>query len=806
MLQNSLLTALRYFWKNKITTLINILGLAIGISASLVIYIIIRNEYSYEKDVPNKEHVYRVVTDGEWKNSGIRVPLARAIKEQVSGIEAVSQIYFDGFGNTVRVPINNEKQPKLFKKEKNIAFIDTGFFHIFPHRWVVGNPAQALSSPHQVVLTESKMRTFFPGINAQEVIGKVIIFKDSLAASVSGIVKDREINSDFRPDIFISLTTIPHEPSLKALTAWDEWNNTNSSSQCVVILNPNTSVKKVNQQIETIFKKNNKEEDEDGDFHRLQPIQDIHFNPAFSGQNPTIEKSTLRNLSILAVFLVLLGAINFINLSTAQSVERAKEIGIRKTLGGARTQLVSQFLLETFLITAAAGLLSVLISPLIFQAFSSFVPRSWSFADLLDGQILSFLLAIIIVVAFLAGLYPSWVLTSFNPVTALKNQVASNSSQTRSAWVRKSLTVFQFVIAQVFLICVLVVSKQINFSKNKDMGFRKDAVINFYIPDFLDQKSRKKFVLFNELKNIPEIEAVSLGNQSPAFSGSMSMGTSFMRGDEKVETNIDTRTGDDHFLEVYRIPLVAGRNVVATDSIKELLVNESMVKFMGLKSPQEALGKILNDEWTIVGIMKDFNIASVRSPIKPLTYRNQQDGFVMHIALRSADPSSWKAALSKMEKAWHRIYPDNDFDYTFLDKTIENFYRNDLRLSRLLNWASGLAIFIAGMGLFGLGVFTANQRTKEIGIRKVLGAEIVQIMVLLIKNLAALVLLACFIAFPIAAYFMHNWLNDFAFKTELSWWIFALSGTGMLLVAIAVLGIKAYRAAIVNPVESLRSE
>jgi len=811
MLNNSLIIALRYFWKNKITTIINMLGLAIGISAALVIFIIIRYEYSYEKDIVNRDRVYRMVTDGNYKNSGVRAPLPRLIKGQVSGVEAVAHYFHDGWQNTIKIPIEDGKQQKLFKKEQGIIFADADYFNVFPHQWMVGNARESLSAPLQLVLTESKVKTFFPNIQPDQAIGKTIIFKDSLLTTVTGIVKDRIGNTDFNNQIFISLSTITHNVALEELFNYNAWNNINSNSQCLLLLNPSANADQVNKQINAIYDQYAKDEkNESKDSQWLQPLADVHFNKDYSSYGRYVEKSTLLNLSLLALFLILLGAINFINLSTAQAIERAKEIGIRKTLGSGKKALIIQFLSETFTLTLFAAFLSILISPLLFKAFSGFVPVVAQYSEVLQPNILLFLASLSLLITFLAGFYPAWVLTGYKPIFTLKNQISTNSHQTRSAWVRKALIIAQFVIAQVFLICVFIVSKQIHFAKNKDMGFRKDAIITFYIPDFSSAQHSKKFLLLNELKNIPELEAVSLGNHSPAFSGTMSNGLSYRKGEEKVELSVDSRNGDTSYLQVYHIPLLAGRNVRLADSTSEILINESMMKQMGIKQPSDAIGKLINvtgDESPIVGVMKDFNIASVRTPVKPMIYwGDKANGYVMHLALQSANPSSWKRAIEKLQASWKEVYPDYDLDYTFLDKTIENFYKNDVRLSNLLNWAMGLSICIASMGLFGLGVFTANQRTKEMGIRKVLGANVAQLIFLLLKNLLALVSLACLIAFPIAAYFMHRWLEDFAFRTTMSWWIFAASATGMLCVAAIVLGIKAFKAAAANPVDSLRNE
>ncbi|WP_028298837.1 ABC transporter permease [Olivibacter sitiensis] len=810
MIKRNFTIAIRHFWRNRITTAINVLGLAIGISAALVIYLIIRHEYSYEQRVPNNHRIYRVVTNGaDWKNSGVQAPLPEHIKNEVSGITSVAHLLdYDGWSPNVKIPTSDGQQSKLFKKEKGLVFADENYFNLFPHKWLAGNENFALKAPMQAVISKSKLQQYYPGLTPSEALGKTIIVSDTISMTISGVVSDMEGNTAFEKKLVFSLASVKVSPSLGDFFSYDRWNSISDVSQCLVLLASNAQAQQVEKQINQLADRFIEREDGEGKEERLlQPLSDVHFNKDFNYS--AVEKSTLRNLSLLAIFLVLLGAINFINLSTAQSIERAKEIGVRKTLGSGKWQLVSQFLTETFLITLFATCLSVLISPMIFKAFSGFVPKEMNYSDMLHGHVVGYLAVLTLIISFIAGFYPAWVLTSYQPIEVLKNQLSKNSSKSRTTWIRQGLTVFQFVIAQVFMIGVLVISRQIDFAKNKDMGFKKDAIITFMIPDFMDPSSKKKFLLRDELQRIPEIEAVSLGNQSPAMGGSMSNGLSYKEGDVVRQLQVDARNGDTSYLKVYQIPLVAGRNVHLPDSGREMIINESMVKLLGLNSPQEALGKVMDfgDPTPIVGVMKDFNIASLRTPIRPLMYwSDNKRGYMIHVAFRSSNTATWHSGIEKIEQVWKQLYPENDFDYSFFDKHIENFYLKDMRLSNLLHWAMGLAITIACMGLVGLGIFTANQRTKEIGIRKVLGASVAQIIVLLLKGLLALVIVACLIAFPIAAYFTQRWLEDFAYHIDLSWTIFAMTALGMLSIALLVLSIKAYRAANANPVESLRDE
>ncbi len=809
MFKNYFKTALRTFSKNKVTTGINVLGLSIGISAALIILMVIQYDFSFDKYEPGRENIYRIVTDGDGsKNAGVPVPLHQNM-QSTSGIQHITEILpypYDGSKIKVSIPQGNNKAPQAFKNQEKIAFTDNAYFSIFPHEWMAGNTKTALKNPFEVVLSESYANRYFPGISPEKLIGKTVILSDTILTSVTGVVKDLKANSDFEYKIFISSPTITAS-NLKTNYSWDEWGFTNSAFQTIVKLYPQVRPAQVNKQIAAIFKEHSSGSDADKTIHRLQPLSDVHTNTDFEGP---VDISTVRNLILLAVFLLLLGAINFINLSTAQATQRAKEIGIRKTLGSKKSQLIFQFLSETFLLTLFTAVLSVAITPLLLKTFTGFIPEGLQFSYLYDQPVVwFFFLLLIVIVSVVAGLYPAFILTKFQPIAVLKNNVVSNTGVSRSAWMRKTLIVFQFIIAQVFIIGMMVVDKQIHYSLQKDMGFRKDAIINFYVPFDFSNPNNKKFILKDELSKIPEIQEVSLGNQSPAFNGQMSTQVSYKEKGKDVKLIVDSRNGDTAFLSVYNIELIAGRNIMASDSATEFLINETLARQIGFQNPAEAVGHFLgfnNSQKPIVGVMKDFNQASVRSVIHPLVYyAAPKYGYVMHVALQS-NPATWNTAINKMQTAWKSVYPDVDFDYTFLDQKIEDFYKADQQLSTLLTWASAVAIIISCLGLLGLVIFVTNSRIKEIGVRKILGASVTQIITLLSVDFVKLISVAFIIAIPVAWWVMHNWLQNFAYHTTLSWWIFLLSGIIMITAALTILCIRAGKAAMANPVKSLRTE
>lgn len=802
MLKNYILTALRYFRNNKVTTLINMLGLSVGISAALIIFMMIHFDRSFDRFEPSRERIYRVVTDGDgWKNPGIPVPFAEALKQNSSGIEIIAPLFdLNGWNTKVTIPQGSSSPDKLFKKQSNIAFADAGYFAIVPHKWLAGKPATAFNNPYDLVLTQSTAKMYFPNLLPGQVIGKTVVFSDTLRTTVTGVVADLEAKSDFNKNSFISLNTI-YQTGLKKTYQTEQWGSINSANQLLVKLLPNVSKATVERQIVSIFKLNAKNEKSK---HLLQPLADVHFNSDLGG---SVNPSVIRNLAILAIFLILLGAINFVNLSTAHASERAKEIGIRKTLGSDRKQLIFQFLTETFVLTFVTAAFSCGLIPLLLKVFSGFIPDGLSASYLFGNPaVWLFLLLLIAGLSLIAGLYPAFVLSAFKPVKVLKDKKVSASG---SAWLRKSLIVSQFVIAQVFVIGVLVVNKQLHFAKEKNMGFRKDAIINFYVPFDLDKPTEKKQVLKQELATIPEIQAVSLGNQSPAFNGTMTTEVDYKQKGKNIKLDVASRSGDTAYLNVYKIKLLAGRNIMESDTASELLINETLAKQIGFNQPAEAVGQFLQfngNQLPVVGVMKDFNQASVRSVVTPLIYfAAPKFGYVMHVSLQQ-DPSTWNKAIAKMTAAWKKTYPDMDFDYTFLDKTIEKFYKEDQQLSLLLSWSAGVAILISCLGMLGLVIFMTNRRVKEIGVRKVLGASVAQIVGLLLAEFTKLLVLAFIVAVPIAWWQTNKWLQNFAYHTALSWWIFAAGGTFIIAVALIIVSIRAGKAAMANPADSLRAE
>jgi len=817
MFKNYLKTAWRNLRRNRTFSFINIVGLSIGISASLVIYLLVSYDLTFDRGHKDGDRIYRVVSEFVFSgepgyNSGVPMPMPAAAQKEVAGLDLVVPFFTWG-DEKVSIPRPGGEAPAVFKKQSHIVFADERYFRMIPYEWLAGSPKTSLSRPMQLVLTESMARKYFPNLNRDEIVGQKVYFNDTITTVVSGIVKDLAYHTDFTFQCFISGVS-QETPSFKQGNR-DNWGSTNSSSQLFVKLSPGGRPAQVEARLAALYKKYTPDEKpgyQTKTTYRLQPLSDLHFNHDYGNffdDDHLAHKPTLYSLLVVAAILLLLGCINFINLTTAQSTQRAKEIGIRKTIGSSRRQLLLQFLSETFVLTLLASLLSVILIPFLLKIFADFIPKELHFNIIREPGVLVFLLLLVVAVSLLSGFYPAAVLSSFRPVLVLKNQ--GSSGRSRRAWLRKTLTVSQFIIAQVFIIATLLVSKQIRYSLHKDLGFKKDAIVYFHTKWFDPNKDRK-LVLLNKIRALPGITAASLCSDVPSSQGTWSTTMKYKGRGKDIGTEVQVKFGDTNYLRLFQIRLAAGHELPGSDTIREMLINETFARVLGFSDPKAAIGEKI--EWNgkpipVAGVVADFHQKSLHDPIKPLAIgsRLMQEG-VISIALAPQNPegNSWKTTIGKIGKAWSEVYPDDEFEYKFQDETIAKFYKSEQDIVRLLTWATGLAILISCLGLLGLVIFITNQRVKEIGIRKIVGATVMQLIALLSADFLKLILLAFLIAVPLAWWGAHKWLQGFAYQTELSWWIFAGGGLLMLLIALVVLLLKTFKAATANPVSSLRAE
>jgi ABC-type antimicrobial peptide transport system permease subunit len=818
MLKIYLTIAYRNFFRNKIFSFINVAGLAIGISASLVIFLIVHYDFTFDKFEKNRSRLYRVVTEANFfgtviHNPGVPSPLAEAVSKEVAGIENIISFHKFNGDPKVSAPRKDEK-PFTIRHQKNIILADESYFKLVPYQWLAGSLHESLAGPFKVVLSAERAKIYFPGISYSGIIGRQLTYDDSIVATVSGIVNDLNQNTDFIFKEFLSQSTLSASEGLKRNYHWDNWGSINGGTQLLLKLSEQASPKSVEAGIQSLEIKNDKENTHPNSkrYFHLQPFDDIHFSPVYAtfGER-SASKPVLYGLLAVGTFLLLLACINFINLTTAQSIHRAKEIGVRKTLGSSGRQLIFQFLTETFFISFISLIISIALTPLLLKIFSDFIPADLHFDLLHQPYIIGFGFVLTVIVALLAGFYPALVLSRFRAVQVLKNQAYTGSGGSRRAVLRKTLTISQFLIAQVFTMATFIAVKQIHFVLNRDMGFKKDAIVNIETP-FLWKRNgppnTKRISLLEKIKNIPGVQLASLGNEPPAADGWSSSVLKFKDGKKEIETDVRQKNGDTNYLKLYHIRLLAGRNVRASDTANEVVINETYMHILGFQNPEQVLNREV-DNIPIVGVMADFNQESLHEPVKPIAFSCEMGNcWILHVALQTgeAQAQNWKTTLASIEKTYKEFFPEEDFSYNFLDESIAKFYTSEKNLSRLLTWAAGIAIFISCMGLLGLVIYTTNQRTKEIGVRKVLGASVSNIVSILSRDFVWLVLIASFIAIPLTWWAMHKWLENFAYQTPVSWWVFGLSILSMMAMAVLTLSIQTIRAANANPVDSLRTE
>ena len=821
MIRNYFKIAWRNLARNKVYATINIAGLALGISACLIIYLVASFELSYENFHPNKDRIYRIVCDmsspvyGHGYVGSVPDPAPAAIREEMAGFESVAM--FTTYDASVTVPDNNAPAKKFDaarqrEERTDIVVAEPQYFNIFQYKWLAGNPATALVEPFKVVLTQSKAYKYFGKLPLVDIIGKTLIYKDSLRLSISGIVKDLPRNTDFTFNDFISFATV-RQSFLRNDFSLEGWGNFRKASQTFVKLPPGSNPAQINAQFPAFIKKHVSVNDGDRADFRLQPLSDVHFNTTYGDDfTRKAHLPTLYGLMGIALFILIIAAINFINLSTAQSIERAKETGIRKVLGSNRRYLIFQFLSETFILTLLAIILSLFLAPPLLSFFQSFIPGEAS-VQIFSPSILLFLLAIGAFTTLLAGLYPAIVLSAGLPLLNLKG--SSMQTGNKRGYLRKGLIVFQFIVSLVFITGTLVIGNQIRFMLRKDMGFAKDAIIN--IPTNREYPFQKKEALANAIRQLPGVDKVSLSNGTPAANQHWTTSLQY-QGTNEITVPCQLEWIDENFVPLYQLKIIAGRNVLPSDTMSEYLVNASCAKALGFQHPEDAIGKFVqggvsegsaHKPYPIVGVVADFHTQSLHEPIKPVFFavsKRVTTSINVKLHTRGKEASHFTAALANIEKQWKAAYPTEKFSFTFFEETIARFYVKERQTALLMNTAMAIAIFISCMGLFGLAAFTAKQRTREIGIRKVLGASVANITTMLSKDFVMLVAVSIVVSAPLAWYFMHKWLENFAYRVAISWWIFVLAGLLAMLIALLTVSFQAIKAAVVNPIKSLRTE
>ncbi len=795
MFKNLLLIALRNFKKDKWYSVLNILGLTIGITFGMFLIFYIKDELSFDKHYANADRIFRINSiikeaDRDTMRWAIApFPTAAALASDFPEVEQAVR-----FVNSGRTMFKNGGT-RLY--EDKVFFADSNVFRVFNCRFLEGNPQTALQEPNTVVLSESSAIKFFG--NNQRYLGKTLENVNGKVYKVTGVIKDLPKNSHFLFNILASRSTLPADFG-------SNWGN--FSFYTYVLLKPGTSAAAFTEKMKPMYDKylasifaqfNIKIRFE------AQPITSIHLHSTTVNEpEETGSMSYIYIFSAVAFFMILIACINYMNLTTARSARRAKEIGIRKVTGSNRTQLVLQFLTESTLMAFIALLISIGLIAAFLPLFNNIAGKFISFRTLFQPDTLAILLALVIFVGLVGGSYPAFYLSKFNPVSVLKGRLSTAAGNVN---LRRSLVVVQFSISMIMLICTWVVYGQLSYLRTKDLGFDKARVLT--ASAVTDRDIRSAVLSFkNEMRKNPNVVSASTSNGVPGSGVSFNL-FSVQTSNGYVDKGVDVYGVDEDYLKTLGIKTAKGRSFSGlADTLRSIMVNEKLAAAFGwgedaigkrIKFPGDTSGNYLE----VIGVVKDFNQKSLYNDIAPLILLYSPNSNLIQLKLNGGDIP---AAIAGIEATWKNIFPDIPFQYTFLDQDFDSQYAADQKRGKIFTAFSVLTILITSLGLLGLIAFTTGQRQKEISIRKVLGASVGEIIPLITKNFVLLVALSCFIAFPVAGYFMWKWLKIFPYNTGLNVSPFLLSALAVLLITLLTVIFHTVKAAIANPVKSLRSE
>jgi putative ABC transport system permease protein len=793
MLRNYLKTAWRNLWKHKAFTFINIMGLSVGMTACFLIFLYVNFETSYDNFNTKADRIYRLVTDIKTPSdmlhwSSTSAPMSINIRKDFPEVE--SSVRISGQSFLVR-------KGNLKFQEKNTIMADSTLFNIFDFPLIYGNKNTALKEPMSIVLSQTAAKKYFGDANP---VGQTVLLTGAgINSVITGVMKDIPENSQIKADMIVSMSSQQQVYGNSSDSAWAAFNLAS-----YLLLKPGTNPQNLAAKFPAFLDKYTGKQLKEAQMSFtlfLEPLRDVYLRSTRDG-NASGNINNVYIFSIIAIFILLIACINFINLTTARAAERAKEVGIRKVSGAEKYQLMRQFIGESVMVCLIAFVITVILSIILIPLFNQLAGKTVSNGFFEHSFNILLVLFTSICIGFVAGIYPALVLSSYKPIIVLKGRFTTGS---RGILLRKGLVIAQFTISIALIIATIVVYNQLKYMRNQDLGFDKDQMM------IIDTNGDKNKDAFKEsLSSVPGVLATAFSSSVPGNGNSTAYSKVQNKAGDMQTASLDIYFVDFDYINQYKMKIVAGRGFskqFGTDTTQAMVINESTARLLGYTSPQQAIGRNF-DQWgrqgKIIGVVKDFHYLSLQQAIPPLTMRIEPGGYQMlSIKVSSRNlPSTIKA----IETKWNQIIPDRPFDYSFLDESFDKQYRDEDRFGNLfLNFAV-LAIFISCLGLLGLASYSTIQRTKEIGVRKVMGASVANIVNLLSKDFLKLVLIAFVIAAPIAAFGMYKWLQDFAYRMNLSAWTFVLAGLVAVIIAFITVSFHAIKAAITNPVKSLRTE
>ena len=802
MLKNYFKIALRNLVKYKFISFINLFGLTVGLTCCLLITIYILNELSYDRYNKNAKNIYRV--ERTFKNSetgalslelsSVAPPFAPLLQNDFKDIKKITSILQAG---TVVIRYKD----KIFNENK-IYFADENLFNVFDLKVTKGNAAKALNDPYSVMLTEEAAKKYF---GSEDPIDKILRLDNRFIGKVTGIYKALPANSHWHPDLMLSFNTLKDTAVYGEKQLRTNWGN--NSFFTYVLLPDNYNPKKLEVQFPAFLNRHMGGKTSDWTSLSLTKLTDIHL---YSHKDSEIEENgdikRVYIFSAIALFILLIACINYMNLSTARSALRAKEIGVRKVIGAGKTELIIQFLSESVLLCGVAAIFSFFLVSLALPGLNKLSDQSLSINTLLQWQLIVVLLLVPFIIGVSAGIYPAVFLSSFKPVKVLKGVFKTGNS---TLSFRKALVVVQFSVSIILIISTAVVFQQLRYIQNRSLGFNKDRIVTINNNSGLNPFYE---AFKNALLSDANVQVVGRSSRIPSGRLLDADESHINKGDSLAPTKADIKyvRVDEDFIPAYQVKMAAGRNfskAFSTDT-SSFLINEAAVKALQLQSNQDAIGKQFqygDRKGRLIGVFQDFNFESLHQRVLPIVlFTSSKANDYGRISIKIS--GNIQAALTHIETTWKKFLPETPYDYTFLDERFADLYKSEQRQQTIFTIFSSIAIFIACLGLFGLSAFTITQRIKEIGIRKVLGASVGSIVNLISKEFLLLVIIASVIAFPIAGWVMNKWLEGFAYRIDISWWIFVTAAAAAIVIAFITVSFQAIKAAMANPVKSLRTE
>jgi len=796
MFKNYLKIALRRLWKNKTSSAINVVGLTVGLTCCLLIALYIQNELSYDNFERNGKRIARVIMEYQFAGSSAStkgnftsVRVAPVLKQNFPEIE--SSIKMTRYERVIRY---KEKMVN----EKKFMYADSTFFDIFSLRLLKGNSHSALAGPHKVVVTESTAKKYF---GDEDPIGKMLqVSSDTDLYQVTGLIKDCPTNSQITFDFLASFSSLGIPKDAES-TYWD------ANYVTYFLLKNEASITGLQAKLPAFMKKEMAGQGATINMF-LEPFNKIHLYSPYDAFEPNNSIAYIYILAAVALLILIIVGSTYINLSTARSLERAREVGVRKVIGAGKYQLFWQFIGESALLCLFSVIFSLVISILLMPAFNQLTGKQLQVTSLLTLPFLLFSFLVAIGISLLAGSYPAFILVNFQPVKVLKGAFKSTGS---GQWLRRSLIVFQFVISVFLIISTLSIQKQLYFIQHKKLGYDREHVL---VLPMNDKMLANIDVIKEEFKSNPEVISVSRCVRSPVEGGGgYNMRSATMPEDQQI--NVTANPIDEDFIQTVSLQIIAGSDLTSQDvkdatfdrdkNVYHFILNESAVKQLGW-SPQEAVNKKMymgSRAGFVRGVVKDFHFETLRDPIKPFVLFNEVRGRELLVKLTG---QHLQQTISFLESKWKNLVPDRPFEYRFLDDDYNKLYNAEIRLGKIMDLFSGIAILLACLGLFGLSSYAAQQRIKEIGIRKVLGASARTIAIALSKDFVGLAIVAIAIALPIAWWATNKWLQDFSYRTDINWSIYVAAGLVTILLSVITVAFQAIKAAMANPVKSLRTE